>query len=166
MEELTADFKDSLGADYRSPAVSPKSNEAPAVLQRGEYFYLMYGHTCCFCKEGAGAKVQWTNNPIGEWTDTQIELNPKDDGFMARDNKIKGQHSMIIRVAQANGETGYVFVSDLWSSAADDLKSHDLQFWQLLEFDDTVNPPTIKPLEWRDTCELDLATSSSVEMFT
>ena len=73
---------------------------------------------------------------------------------------------MIIRVAQANGETGYVFVSDLWSSAADNLKSHDLQYWHQLEFDDTQSPPTIKPFDWSDTCELDLATSSSAEETT
>ena len=86
---------------------------------------------------------------------------------MARDHVIKGQNSMIIRIAQANGETGYVFVSDLWSSAADNLKSHDLQFWQQLEFDETQSPPTIKPLEWRDTCELDLAIGGdSMQMLT
>jgi len=73
---------------------------------------------------------------------------------------------MIIRVAQSSGTTGYVFVSDLWTSATDKLKSHDHQFWQLLEFDDTVDPPTIKPLEWRDTCDLDLATGDSQLLFS
>ena len=57
IEKLTADFRDSLGADYNSGPVSPSSNEAPAVLQRNGYYYLMFGHTCCFCKEGAGARV-------------------------------------------------------------------------------------------------------------
>ena len=68
---------------------------------------------------------------------------------MARDHVIKGQNSMIIRIAQANGETGYVFVSDLWSSAADNLKSHDIQYWSPpLEFDDTLSPPVIKPMSF------------------
>lgn len=56
-----------------------------------------------------------------------------------------------------------MFVSDTWSTAADNLKSHDLQFWQLLEFDDSVQPATVKPLEWKDTCELDLLTSTASE---
>ncbi len=68
-------------------------------------------------------------------------------------------------MVQADGENGYVFVSDLWSSAADNLKSHDLQFWQLLEFDDSVTPPAIKPMEWRDTCDLDMPAVSSVAEF-
>ena len=90
IEKLTADFRDSLGADYNSGPVSPSSNEAPAVLQRNGYYYLMFGHTCCFCKEGAGARVQVATNPLGPWTDTEIELNPKQDGFMARDHRVKG----------------------------------------------------------------------------
>ena len=71
---------------------------------------------------------------------------------------------MIIRVAQADGTTGYVFVNDLWSSADDNLKSHDKQFWQLLEFDDSVDPPAIKPLEWRDTCDLDLLDNNETDV--
>ena len=55
VEKLTADFTDSLGADYTSGPVSPAKHEAPAMLQRNGYYYLMFGHTCCFCKEGAGA---------------------------------------------------------------------------------------------------------------
>ena len=66
-------------------------------------------------------------NPLGPWTDTGIELNPLKG--LSRDHRIKGQNSFVIRVAQADETTGYVFVSDLWSTAADNLKSHDLQFW-------------------------------------
>lgn len=88
---------------------------------------MLYGHTCCFCKEGAGAHVIVAENPLGPWTDTGVELNPQLK--MSRDHRIKGQNSMIIRTAMADGSTGYVFVNDLWSSAADNLKSHDLQFW-------------------------------------
>jgi len=60
----------------------------------------------------------------------------------------------------SDGTTGYVFVNDLWSSADDNLKSHDKQFWKLMEFDDNVpqgTAPSIKPFEWQDVCQLDLA---------
>ena len=125
----------------------------------------MYGHTCCFCKQGAGAHVQVATNPLGPWTDTGIELNPKPSSF-SRNHNIKGQNTMVIRVAQTDGTTGYVFVNDLWSSAVDKLKSHDMQFWQLLEFDDSVTPATIKPLEWRDTCDLDMPTTEQITFTT
>ena len=130
------------------------------MFQRNGYYYMLYSHTCCFCREGSGAHLQIAEHPLGPWTDTGIELNPK----VKREYTVKGQNSWVMRVAQADGTTGYVFVSDLWSTAADDLKSHDTQFWTLLEFDDTVTPPTIKPFSWSDTCELDLATSASDEL--
>ena len=161
VEKLNAEFTNSLGKDFNSGPVSPHKNEAPAMLERNGFYYMLYGHTCCFCKEGAGAHVQVAEHPLGPWTDTGIELNSKPKAMWKRDHSIKGQNSMVIKVAQASGEAGYVFVSDLWSTAADNMKSHDKQFWQLLEFDDTVTPPTIKGLEWRDTCDLDLPMSFS-----
>ena len=69
----------------------------------------------------------------------------------------------MFKAALTGGETGYVFVSDLWSTAADNLKSHDRQFWQQLVFDDTVTPPQIAELNWSDTCELDLEVGSSAD---
>ena len=161
VEKLNESFTDSLGKEFNSGYVGPHKMEAPAMFERNGYYYLLYGHTCCFCKEGSGAHVQVSEHPLGPWTDTGMELNAKPKHFWQRDYAIKGQNSQVIRVAQANGETGYVFVSDLWSSAADNLKSHDLQFWQLLQFDDSVTPATISALEWRDTCELDLPGSTN-----
>lgn len=124
VEKLNESFTDSLGADFNSGAISENKMEAPAMFQRNGYYYMLYGHTCCFCKEGAGAHVKVAKNPLGPWIDTGIELNPKVD--LGRDHVIKGQNSFVIRVAQADDTIGYVFVSDLWSTAADNLKSHDL----------------------------------------
>lgn len=129
---------------------------------------MLYGHTCCFCKEGAGAHVQVSRDPLGPWTDTGIELNPQ--LAYKGNHEIRGQNSYVIRVAQADGETGYVFVNDLWSTAADNLKSHDLQYWHLLEFNDDVaegEAPTITGLTWQDSCDLDLADYiPAAELFT
>ena len=57
VEKLNDSFTDSLGADYNSGPVSGGKQEAPAMFQRNGYYYMLYGHTCCFCKEGAGAHV-------------------------------------------------------------------------------------------------------------
>ena len=34
------------------------SNEAPILFSRRGWYYLLYGHTCCFCQPGSGARVQ------------------------------------------------------------------------------------------------------------
>lgn len=131
------------------------------MFKRNGYYYMIYGHTCCFCKEGSGSKVIVAENALGPWTDTGVELNPKLDD--SRYYTIAGQNSFNIRVALSDGTTGYVFVKDLWSTAEDDLKSHDWQFWQLMQFDDTVTPPTITPFTTSDTCDLDLATTTTTK---
>ena len=65
---------------------------------------------------------------MGPWKDTKVDLNPE-KGLKKPMRAVKGQNSFVIKTAKADGTDGYVFVSDLWSTAADNLKSHDLQFW-------------------------------------
>ena len=41
----------------------------------------------------------------------------------------------------------FLYTGDMWSSAPDGLKSHDLQYWSPpLGWDDTTQPPTIRPM--------------------
>ena len=42
----------------------------------------------------------------------------------------------------------------MWASAHDGLKSHDLQYWYPLQFDDNQDPPTILPMTWQDSVEI------------
>ena len=60
--------------------------------------------------------------------------------------------------------SGYVFCSDLWSTATDNLKSHDLQFWHELVFNDTMASadvsPEIKQLIWEKEIVLNIAMPS------
>ena len=79
VEELTDTFMDSRGAELASMPISPAKNEAPQMFYRNGWYYIMYGHTCCFCKEGAGAHVKVARNPLGPWIDTGVELNPEID---------------------------------------------------------------------------------------
>lgn len=76
VEKLNADWTDSLGADYNSGPISDAKQEAPVMLQRNGYYYLMHGHTCCFCRTGSNAWVKVAKHPLGPWTDTKIDLNP------------------------------------------------------------------------------------------
>ena len=74
IEQLTEDYTDSLGAMARSEPLSPKNNEAPILFRRGETYFLMYGHVCCFCKEGTNAHVKIATSPLGPWNDTCREV--------------------------------------------------------------------------------------------
>jgi len=67
VEQLTDDYHDSLGKNATSETISPSGNEAPMMFERKGYYYLIYGHTCCFCEEGAGAHVFYAKNPLGPW---------------------------------------------------------------------------------------------------
>ena len=46
------------------------------------------------------------------------------------------QNNYVARVAVAAGGVEYLFMGDLWTTAPDGLKSHDLQYWAPLVFDD------------------------------
>jgi len=158
VEKLDQNYYNAL-ATPATPTLSPSSNEAPMLFKRGGWYYLVYGHTCCFCKGGAGARVLVASHPLGEWTDTKVELNPK-KAWSVSEHVIPSQNNFVFRARVLNGTanaTEYIFTADLWSSAADKLKSHDRQFWAPLTFDDTVSPPTIAPLKWLDSFELELA---------
>ena len=154
VEKLNEDWTDSLGSTWNSGPITSHKQEAPAMFQRNGYYYLLHGHTCCFCRHGSDAWVKVATDPLGPWKDMDLNLNPERKGIFTSDHVVKGQNSMVIRYKNQSKETGYIFVSDLWSSADDGLKSHDKQFWQELEFDDSVTPPAIKPFEWRDSCDL------------
>ena len=58
VEKLTPDYHDSMGSEAASEVISPIGNEAPILFKRKGWYYLMYGHTCCFCEPGSGAHLQ------------------------------------------------------------------------------------------------------------
>jgi hypothetical protein len=152
IEQLNANFTDSLGAARTTGPISPPSNEAPIVFERKGWFYLIFGSTCCFCQQGAGAQVWAARHPLGPWNSTGVELNPLHKGARA----VSAQNSFVFLAALADGTTSLVFASDRWASAADRLKSHVLQYWQPLVFDDSAIPARIAPLVWQDWITLAL----------
>ena len=149
IEELNENFTDSLGASTSTGPLSPSSHEAPILFERNKVYYLMYGHTCCFCSTGAGSSVMTAPSPKGPWQDMNYDINPK-KGFFDFDYTIQAQENFVITLP--SGE--YVYTGDRWTSAPDKKKSHDFQYWQLLTFNDTVSPPKISKLSWVDSFEL------------
>ena len=57
IERLNDNFTNSLGAVASSGPISPPNNEAPILFHRRGWFYLLFGNTCCFCREGADTQV-------------------------------------------------------------------------------------------------------------
>ena len=145
VEQLTPDYHDSLGAAASSGTISPISNEAPILFERKGWYYLLYGHTCCFCEQGSGAEVWAAQHPLGPWTNMHLDINP---GFLGiRD--IRTQCNYVITIEHPDRDPDYLYTGDLWSSSPDGLKSHDLQYWSSpLVFDDTVAPPAIAPMDF------------------
>lgn len=184
----------SLGKNSRrttSGPISPPHNEAPILFKRQNYYYLFFGHLCCFCREGSGSSVYVARHPLGPWRDTGVDINPVVGSFWfpgARRRVVEAQENFVLRLsasvrsvgsaasrrdgsvggsvgsaasrvdAGASGEDDdhdvYIYTGDRWGSAADGRKSHDLQYWGVLEFDDELDPPLPKPLQWRDSLVL------------
>eukprot|EP00929_Paragymnodinium_shiwhaense_P102879 TRINITY_DN66109_c0_g1_i1.p1 TRINITY_DN66109_c0_g1~~TRINITY_DN66109_c0_g1_i1.p1 ORF type:complete len:449 (-),score=17.94 TRINITY_DN66109_c0_g1_i1:72-1418(-) len=172
IERLTSDYRDSTGAASATGALSPSSNEAPILFERRGYYYLLYGHTCCFCRSGAGSTLMVAAHPLGPWNHTGVDINPIAQGsedFLPWSSRVvAAQENYVMRIVGTPGATGargqdadadvtYVYTGDLWGSAVDGLKSHDLQYWEPLEFDDTKVPPLPQPLRWMDSITLDVA---------
>ena len=144
IEQLTPNYHDSLGAVATTGNISPHNNEAPILFEWKGWYYLLYGHTCCFCEQGSGAEVWAAQHPLGPWINMHLDINPKFLGI----REIKAQCNYVITLQhEQNGKTDYLYTGDLWSSSPDNLKSHDIQYWSPpLQFDDTVSPPSIIPM--------------------
>ncbi|GMH99048.1 hypothetical protein TrVE_jg12855 [Triparma verrucosa] len=129
VERLTPDYLKSTGEETNSGFLSEKKHEAPLLFQRDDTWYLMYGHTCCFCRFGSGLQVYTAKSPLGPWTDEKTDVNQR--------VKLSGKH---VIPAQANYvfevDGKFIYTGDLWTSAPDGLKSHDVQYWGELKFND------------------------------
>ena len=151
VERLTPDYHDSLGEDFTSGQISPVGNEAPILFERQGWYYLLYGHTCCFCQPGSGAHVWMSQHPLGPWVDTGVDINPGDpnDILGLGRREVPAQCNGVIVIEQDDGHTEYLYSGDLWSSAPDQLKSHDIQYWSPpLEFEDGLDLPVIAPMKF------------------
>lgn len=76
VERLVDDYLSSSGvatpvfippAGHRHPG---GADEAPALFYRRGWYYLLFGHGCCFCAGGSGASVFTARHPLGQWTNT------------------------------------------------------------------------------------------------
>jgi hypothetical protein len=159
IEKLNDAWSASLpGADATTGDMTEADVEAPILFERRGWFYLIYGSTCCFCAEGGGAIVQVARDPLGPWErlGDGEDLNGWNHATGCG-RPVPMQTNFVARLPIASGGIEYLIMGDLWTSAPDGLKSHDLQYWAPLEFDDSISPPTIRPLKWRDGFDIDVS---------
>mmetsp|Transcript_5216 Transcript_5216/g.11036 ORF Transcript_5216/g.11036 Transcript_5216/m.11036 type:complete len:376 (+) Transcript_5216:70-1197(+) len=143
IEKLTDDWLDTTGEETNTGFLSPEKREAPLLFERKGTWYLLYGHTCCFCRFGSGLTISTAPHPLGPWTETDVEINPRKK--WSAHHEIPAQANYVFEV---DGE--FVYTGDLWTSAQDGLKSHDLQYWGVFDFDDTQQPPMIHEMVFKD----------------
>jgi len=124
VQRLDESFTRAVG---EAVTVSEHGQEAPSWFRRGELWYLIYGHTCCFCKMGSDARVYVGSAPMGPY-EYAGHLNDFGDAH------VPAQNSGIVEVTQADGSNAFIWVADMWMSAASGLKGDDLQYWHPLTF--------------------------------
>jgi beta-xylosidase len=129
IEKLSPDYLSST--QETSGLLSEKNHEAPVLFKRGGTWYLMFGHTCCFCRQGSGLHVLTsTSTPLGPWSDTGSDVNPRKKGLHYY-HEVPAQANYVFETSKGD----FVYTGDLWTSAKDGLKSHDAQYWDVLNFD-------------------------------
>ncbi len=65
VEKLTTDY---LGSTLENGGYIAQYCEAGSMFRRNDIYYLLTDYTCCFCNQGAGARVYMADDPLGEWT--------------------------------------------------------------------------------------------------
>jgi hypothetical protein len=131
VERLTPDF---LGSTGQVSDVLAGGCEATSMLKHNGLYYALFDNTCCFCKEGSGARVYVASNPLGPYTQ-----RPNINRTPGRGPVVAGQQASIARIPTPDGEA-LIWIADRWGSRPDGVKGHDFQFWSApLSFDNAGN---------------------------
>jgi hypothetical protein len=124
IEKLAPDFLSSLGAQASSGYFGQTFVEAPAMFQRGNMYYAVFGTCCCYCKKGGPVTYYTSTNPLGPYKTGQvISAN------------IPAQQTHIFSFLTPHGPR-YMWQGDRWQSAPDQIKGHDFTYWSPLSFDE------------------------------
>ncbi|OAV43760.1 family 43 glycosylhydrolase [Lewinella sp. 4G2] len=101
VEKLSADY---LGSTLENGGYIAQYCEAGSMFKRNGIYYLLTDYTCCFCNQGAGARVYMSDDPLSEWTLTNnINRRPGRQAPLLRDDVTFTTHY----AALAKGEQGF-----------------------------------------------------------
>ncbi len=158
-----------LSADYLS-ATGETSNflgtnvESPAMFKRKGVYYALFDNTCCFCRNGSGARVYTSTSPLGPYVyrgninrsrdkATSQRSLETEQGAGRSDATIPAQQAQVAAIP-ASGDLIYIWIGDRWQSAPDRIKGNDFQYWSPpLEF---AEDGMIEPLQWHDSWSTEL----------
>ena len=144
-------------------------------MKQNNKYYVMIGSDCCFCEWGGDAIVfTATGSPLNQWNiqtrvnetnycsnnqfpnmsiRTSGDINPcSPNNYTAVNYTLPSQQFSVSTLRTNNGNV-YMYNGENFESSSDGLKSHDLQTWIPLEFDNDGN---IVPMKWQNqwTAEL------------
>ncbi len=120
IERLRSDF---LGSTKETSKILGKGCEAPALFRRNGRYYALFDSTCCFCKEGSGARVLTASSPLGPYSEL-----PNINRDVAGQPIVAAQQTFVASIPTSQG-TALIWMADRWGSRLDGIKGHDLQFW-------------------------------------
>ena len=155
VEKLTPDY---LGSTREAGPFVAGNCESPAMFKRNNLYYLLFDNTCCFCTDGAGARVYTATVPMGPFTyrgNINIKAAPACDLPSPWTNPGSGRPDCIIKAQQTHVATlptpsglVYLWMGDRWGSRPDGIKGHDFQYWSSpLQFD---KDGMIQQLKWEN----------------
>lgn len=157
VEQLTPDWLGSAAltnSSATSGLIGPNHVESPVMFKRGEWYYVLDGHLCCFCASGSGTNVMVAPHPLGPYSFLG------NSGLSPQGHSVSGGQMdfALVLSAFSNGtaraEPLVLLQSNQWQSAPDRLKDHDLQYWTPLTFTATAQPG-IEQLQYVDEFDTD-----------
>ena len=160
VEKLSDDYLSSTGENSGFIA---GNCESPSMFKRNGTYYLLTDNTCAFCPQGSGARVYTAPSPLGPFTyrgnidvegaGTDAPSSWTKPGTGRANATIKAQQTHVA-IIPARGGPAFIWMGDLWHSAPDKIKGHDLQYWSSpLQFDASG---MIEPLKFEDYWTLEL----------
>ena len=124
-------------------------------------YYITLGVGCCACRGGSNIEVYTGPSALGPFTyrgDVGTNKSQAVDRHSPYNYVTHAQGSKVFSVIAADGTEQFVWLGNQWVTATEPgrPRNHDLLYWAILEFDDTVSPPMIKQLSRTDNITLSL----------
>jgi hypothetical protein len=168
VERLTPDY---LGPSGEISDVVATGLEAPLLFRRNNLYYTIGGELCADCPAGAEAHVSISTSPLGPFSlVSNINRRPDSGPDMitqpttnkfSRQTKaptIPAQETWVAKIPMPGG-LAFIWMADLWGSARDGVKGHDLQYWSPpLKFDPDNNG--VMPVENVERWDITWSTNS------
>jgi len=139
IEKLDETF--TSGTGQMGTIKSPSAAEAPVMFKRNDLYYVLFGTSCCACKEGSNVWVYTASSPLGPYT-LLGDIGTQDGKYVTR-----AQQSTILQVPSEDGTMQYIWLGNQWGTAPDGCYNHDLISWFPLQFQQNNS---IAQLTWQN----------------